>query len=112
MKKIIKKIKKYFNRKIDDKDITLEELKELRKKGVKIIDVRSFKEYKEGHINGAISIPEYEINKEILNKINTKKPIIVYCTSGQRSKKAKKKLEQLGYENVYNLYEGWEYQVI
>ncbi len=109
MKKIAKRMKEYFKRKIDKDDITIEELENLRKKGVKIIDVRSPQEYKEGHIDGAISIPEYEIKKEIIDKINPKEEIIVYCSSGQRSKKAKDKLERLGYEKVYNLYNGWQY---
>lgn len=109
MKKIAKRMKEYFKRKIDKDDITIEELENLRKKGVKIIDVRSPQEYKEGHIDGAISIPEYEIKKEIIDKINPKEEIVVYCSSGQRSKKAKDKLERLGYEKVYNLYNGWQY---
>ena len=109
MKKIAKRMKEYFKRKIDKDDITIEELENLRKKGVEIIDVRSPQEYKEGHIDGAISIPEYEIKKEIIDKINPKEEIIVYCSSGQRSKKAKDKLERLGYEKVYNLYNGWQY---
>lgn len=109
MKKIAKKLKDYFKRKIDKDDITIEELENLRKKGVKIIDVRSLQEYEEGHIDGAISIPEYEIRKEIIDKINPKEEIVVYCSSGQRSKKAKDKLERLGYEKVYNLYSGWQY---
>lgn len=109
MKKIAKKLKDYFKRKIDKDDITIEELENLRKKGGKIIDVRSLQEYEEGHIAGAISIPEYEIRKEIIDKINPKEEIVVYCSSGQRSKKAKDKLERLGYEKVYNLYNGWQY---
>ena len=94
MRKIIQKIKKHLTRKLAENDITMQELEELRKRGITIIDVRSTQEFQEGHIDGAISIPEYEI--------------IVYCTSGQRSKKAKQKLEKLGYKKVYNLYNGLE----
>ena len=101
-------MKEYFKRKIDKDDITIEELENLRKKGVKIIDVRSPQEYKEGHIDGAISIPEYEIKKDIIDRISPEEEIIVYCSSGQRSKKAKQKLEKLGYKKVYNLYNGLE----
>ena len=50
-----------------------------------------------------------DVNREIIDKINPKEEIIVYCSSGQRSKKAKDKLERLGYEKVYNLYNGWQY---
>ena len=107
MKKIIKKIQKCLKRSLEEDDISLEELNELRKKGITIIDVRSPQEFQENHIDGAISIPEYEIKKDIIDRINPEEEIIVYCSGGGRSKKAKKKLEKLGYKKVYNLYNGW-----
>ena len=108
MRKIIKKIKKHLTRKLAENDITMQELEELRKKGITVIDVRSTQEFQEGHIDGAISIPEYEIKKDIIDRISPEEEIIVYCSSGQRSKKAKQKLEKLGYKKVYNLYNGLE----
>ena len=45
------------------------------------------------------------INKIISNK---KQEIILYCISGSRSKKVQKKLQKMGYTNVYNLYNGIE----
>ena len=72
-----------------------------------VIDVRSKKEYEEGHLNGAINISSFSIRKNI-NKINTSKKILVYCQSGERSKKALKVLEDLGVKNVYNLKGGIE----
>ena len=100
-------IKKKWNREIDEKDIGLEDLKKLQEEGTMIIDVRSPQEYKEGHIDGAISIPEYEIKRKIENIISDKnKNIVVYCSSGGRSKKAQKQLKKLGYSQVYNLYNG------
>ena len=107
MKKIVKKIQKCLKRNLEEDDISLEELNELRKKGITIIDVRSPQEFQENHIDGAISIPEYEIKKDIIDRINPEEEIIVYCSSGERSKKAKKKLEKLEYKKVYNLYNGW-----
>ena len=107
MKKIIKKIQKCLKRNREEDDISLEELNELRKRGITIIDVRSPQEFQENHIDGAISIPEYEIKKDIIDRINPEEEIIVYCSGGGRSKKAKKKLEKLGYKKVYNLYNGW-----
>ena len=108
MRKIIKKIKKHLTRKLAENDITMQELEELRKNGITVIDVRSTQEFQEGHIDGAISIPEYEIKKDIIDRISPEEEIIVYCSSGQRSKKAKQKLEKLGYKKVYNLYNGLE----
>ena len=108
MKKIVKKIQKCLKRNLEEDDISLEELNELRKKGITIIDVRSPQEFQENHIDGAISIPEYEIKKtgEKLLK-NKDEKIILYCSSGTRSKKAQKILQKLGYKSVFNLYEGY-----
>lgn len=72
-----------------------------------VIDVRSKKEYEEGHLNGAINLPLFSIKRNI-NKINTGKKILVYCQSGERSKKALKILEDLGIKNIYNLKGGVE----
>ena len=100
-------IKKKWDREAEEKDIGLEELGQLQKEGATIIDVRSPQEFREGHIDGAISIPEYKIKKEIENRIPDKNQnIVVYCSSGGRSKKAQKQLRKLGYSQVYNLYNG------
>lgn len=72
-----------------------------------LIDVRSKKEYLEGHLNGAINIPLFNIRKNI-DKVNTNKKILVYCQTGSRSKRALKILEELGFSEVYNLKGGIE----
>lgn len=105
---MIKKIKKIFYRCIENKEILYDELKEnIKDKETLLIDVRSSQEYDEGHINGAINIPIYNIKKEIQKVTNNKEQtIILYCSTGARSRKAKIELEKLGYENVYNLKNG------
>lgn len=101
-------IKNKWYREIVEKDIGIEELKQFQNEGAILIDVRSPQEYREGHIDGAILIPEYEMKKKVENILSDKeKTIIVYCSSGGRSKKAQKLLNKLGYQNVYNLYEGY-----
>ena len=101
-------IKNKWYREIVEKDIGIEELKQFQNEGAILIDVRSPQEYREGHIDGAILIPEYEMKKKVENILSDKKKtIIVYCSSGGRSKKAQKLLKKLGYQNVYNLYEGY-----
>lgn len=104
LKKIKNLIKKRNNRGMEQPDITMEELKKLEKEGAILLDVRSPQEYKEGHLNGAISLPEYEIKENVETILKNKKEIIiVYCSSGSRSKKAQKELIEMGYETVYNL---------
>lgn len=96
-----------LNRSMEKNDINREELEKMVSEGAILIDVRSPQEYREGHLEGAKIIPEYELinrcNDELENKDAT---IIVYCSSGSRSKRAQKQLEKLGYHNVYNLYNG------
>ena len=110
VRKLIKVIKKIFYRSIENKEISYKELNDfIKDKGALLIDVRSSQEYDEGHINGAINIPSYNIKKEIEKIIKNKnQPIILYCSTGARSRKAKMELEKLEYENVYNLQGGMD----
>ena len=100
---------KKLKRNMADYDITLEELKFKQQNGARIIDVRNNREYEEGHIEGSINIPEYEINHSFEKIIENKSAtIVLYCSSGYRSVNAYKKLKKMGYMHVYNLYEGLE----
>lgn len=89
-----------------DNIITYIEAKELLKdnsNGI-LLDVRSFQEYNEYHLNGAICIPYYELENKISKIIENKEQlIVVYCQSGGRSKKAISILKKMGYVNLYSL---------
>ncbi len=66
-----------------------------------ILDVRTWEEYAEKHIPGAICIPNEEIDDEEPVELPDKKQLIlVYCRSGNRSKQASQKLADMGYTNV------------
>ena len=65
-------------------------------------DVRRVVESAEGHIPGAICIP----NESIIDTPPAELPdldqiILIYCRSGRRSKEAAQKLYDMGYTNVY-----------
>lgn len=101
--------RKKKNRKIDMYDISDEDLSSIILKGAIIVDVRSPQEYKEGHMEGAILLPEYDIKKKAREVLQDKnKDIVVYCSSGTRSKKAQEELQDMGYTKVYNLYNGYQ----
>lgn len=110
MKKILNKIKNVFNRSTENK-ISYSEMKNIfnNNKNVYIIDVRSSQEYKEGYLQNAINIPEYELKEKIGNFVKDKNSIIIlYCQTEIRSLRGKKKLENLGYSNIYILRKGIE----
>ena len=66
-----------------------------------LLDVRRDDEFEEGHIPGAINIPNESIGTEDIAELPDKnQTIYVYCRSGNRSKQASKKLAELGYTNV------------
>ena len=68
-----------------------------------IVDVRSLEEVKTGIIQDAIHIEWTQIDEEINNIDITKgQPIYLYCRSGNRSGKATKILEKIGYTNAIN----------
>ena len=94
---------------MEPNDITMEQLKNMQIQGAILIDIRSPQEYNEGHLEGAIVLPEYEIYskaKKILP--NKNQTIIVYCGNGIRSKKSQRIMRRMGYTKVYNLYKGTE----
>ena len=67
-----------------------------------IVDVRRQDEYDEGHIPGAILIPNESIGEEMPEQLPDKNQIIlIYCRSGNRSKEAAQKLAEMGYINIY-----------
>ena len=66
-----------------------------------ILDVRRPDEYAEGHIPGAINVPNEEIGASEISELPDKAQLIlVYCRSGRRSKEASEKLVKLGYTNI------------
>ncbi|MCK5479682.1 MAG: rhodanese-like domain-containing protein [Gammaproteobacteria bacterium] len=68
-----------------------------------MIDMRNDKDYKAGHIVNAVHLPECdESSVERLEKFR-KRPLIVYCRSGQRSAGICNRLRKQGFEPVYNL---------
>jgi rhodanese-related sulfurtransferase len=90
--------------------ISVEEAKALFDKGgVVFLDCREPKEYKSGHIPGAINIPrgllEFQIDKKIPDK---NAAVVIYCKSGGRASLGCCSIQRMGYKNVKNLKGGWQ----
>jgi len=71
--------------------------------GALLIDVRTAKEFADGHIDGALNIP-YEETDTLAAAIGADKQrqVVVYCRSGHRAGLAKAALEKEGYSNIFN----------
>ena len=66
-----------------------------------LLDVRTQAEYAEGHIPGAICLPNETIGSEPPAELpDREQTILVYCRSGRRSAEAAQKLADMGYVNV------------
>ncbi len=65
-----------------------------------ILDVRTQEEYDSGHIKDAVCLPNENIISEPDVLPDKAQKILVYCRSGNRSKKAAQKLADMGYENI------------
>jgi rhodanese-related sulfurtransferase len=90
-------------------EISVSEAKALLDKGGYLfLDCREPKEFKMGHIPGAINIPrgvmEFKIAKQVPDK---NAQVILYCKSGGRGCLATCTLCRMGYQNVKNMDGGW-----
>jgi len=73
-----------------------------------VVDVREQDEWDEGHIPGAIHIPRGNLESRIERAApETTKPVLLYCSVGNRSAFAAKTLEEMGYEDVVSLAGGF-----
>ncbi len=96
------------------KEISVQELKEKidNNEDFQLIDVREEFEYEVSNLGGVL-IPLGGILIEA-DKIAKDKTVVVQCRSGKRSAAAIMQLEQLGYNNLYNLQGGilaWQSEI-
>ena len=78
-----------------------------------ILDVRTYEEFVEKSIPGAVLANILEPSEfiDVIEKIEKDLKILVYCRSGVRSEKACNILDQMGFKETYNLKGGileWE----
>lgn len=92
------------------KEISVQETDELLKKNGKylLLDVREKDEYREGHLEGALSLPRGFLEIKIESAVPDKStPILAYCAGGVRSLLAANALKEMGYQNVISMSGGY-----
>jgi molybdopterin/thiamine biosynthesis adenylyltransferase/rhodanese-related sulfurtransferase len=73
-----------------------------------VVDVRERDEWEEGHIPGAVHVPRGSLESRIERvEPDRTRPVVLYCSTGNRSAFAAKTLEELGYESVSSLAGGF-----
>lgn len=74
-----------------------------------ILDVRTEEEVSEGYIPEAINLDIFKGQEFIdaIKELDADKNYYVYCKSGNRSGQACSIMDQLGFENAYNLMGGF-----
>ncbi|PKM96239.1 MAG: rhodanese-like domain-containing protein [Firmicutes bacterium HGW-Firmicutes-1] len=88
-------------------EITYKELLKLQgNKNYILIDIRPKYEYEKNHIQGALSVPEYELINSF-NRLNINKTYIFICQRGKNSKDVANTLMKYGFHTL-NLYKGME----
>jgi len=91
------------------KNINIYELRNLIKtEDVLLIDTRDANEYKKRRITGAINLEVDDIDRILTICPDKNKKVVVYCSKGVRSIVVAERLDELGYNKIYNLEEGIE----
>ncbi len=78
-------------------------------KKVQLVDVRTPIEYRSGHITNAINIDFFngKAFEQAFAELDKDKPVYLYCRSGARSQKAARRLDQMGFTEIYDLRGGY-----
>ncbi len=96
------------------KELSVDEVQKLATKSGKylVLDVREKEEYREGHLEGSVSIPRGFLEMRVESAIPEKStPIIAYCAGGVRSLLAAKAMKEMGYQEVISMsggYSAWQ----
>lgn len=81
-----------------------------------LIDVRTAREFNNGHLPGAINIDYTSSDFETkIQEIAKDQPIYIYCQSGNRSEKSARIMQKLGFNEIYDLQGGiraWKGEVV
>ena len=91
-------------------EVPVEEVKTRLDRGEQwtLLDVRERDEYREGHLEGALSLPRGFLEIRVEETVPEKHtPIIAYCAGGVRSLIAARALKEMGYENVMSMTGGY-----
>ena len=84
--------------------IVRDQVRELLTRGAQLVEVLPPEEYEEEHLPGALNIPLRRIDREVRDKLDPSRPVIVYCwdSACDLSPRAAWRLESVGFAEVYD----------
>ena len=88
------------------KNISIDEAKELIKKGGTVADIRDPASYKAGHIKDAIHLSNDNI-EDFVRDQDHNTPLLVCCYHGHSSQQAAQFLLSQGFTNTYSILGGY-----
>jgi rhodanese-related sulfurtransferase len=98
--------------------LTPTEFKEaIQQKDAQLVDVRTAREFEEGSIQNALNV-DYFLEEEFtiaFDKLDKTQPIYIYCRSGNRSAKSAIRLQEMGFQKIYDLEGGlmsWPFESV
>ena len=85
------------------------EATQLMNRGALVLDIREAKELSEGTLKQARHVPLAELKEKAAKEFlkYKKKPVVLICASGMRSKSGVEQLKKEGFEQVYSLEGGF-----
>ena len=85
--------------------VSVDEAHKLWTKGnlVIFLDVREDWEWEEGHIEGAVHIPNWTVRRKVKDVLKLDQHIVVYCHSGPRAYDSAELMRSIGYQKVQSM---------
>jgi glyoxylase-like metal-dependent hydrolase (beta-lactamase superfamily II)/rhodanese-related sulfurtransferase len=71
-----------------------------------LVDVRAPREYEDSHIEGGVNIPAPDLRRRY-QELDPEKPVVLICSTGNRSSLAASILKQHGFTDLYNVAGGF-----
>lgn len=96
------------------KEVSPKEAQSMRDDNTVYLDVREPNEWNLGRVPGAIHLPRGQMEGKVEGMVPRDKRVVVYCAGGSRSALAADTLQQMGYENVVSMkdgFKGWASEV-
>ena len=90
-------------------DVDKQEVKDLLNSQITVIDLRTNKEFDEGNIQTSSNL--YFQKREFidnLEKLDKNKEYLIYCASGNKSRKASHIMKSLGFKVIYHYKKGYK----